>query len=295
MLLGIHTDMRAEHSSDQEADAPGADAFRMQRRFDRMGRLVGDRNMEFLAGSHVMVLGLGGVGSWAAEALARSGIGTITLVDFDDVCITNFNRQLHALEGAVGAPKADVMADRLRKINPAATIRVQPLFYNTEHHARIFETRPDYVVDAIDAVTCKCRLLTYCRAEGIPVVCATGSGGRLDPGRVEVADLALTDVDPLARTLRKLLRRDFGFPAEGLFGIPAVFSKELPTTPHALAYDGPEGVCCVCPRGSGPYMKCDERNLIMGTAAFVTGAFGLQCAAVVVRGLMERRAEPAGP
>ena len=286
--------MSTEDSSVKGADVPASDAFRLDRRFDRIGRLVGDRNMAVLAGSHVMVLGLGGVGSWAAEALARSGIGTITLVDFDDVCITNFNRQLHALEGLVGAPKAKVMADRLSQINPAATIHVQPLFYNTEHHARIFEQRPDYVVDAIDAVTCKCRLLTYCRAEGIPVVSATGSGGRLDPGRVEVADLALTDVDPLARTLRKLLRRDFGFPAEGLFGIPTVFSKELPTMPYALAYDGDEGVRCVCPRGSSPYLKCEERNLIMGTAAFVTGAFGLQCAAVVVRGLMERHARTGG-
>jgi tRNA A37 threonylcarbamoyladenosine dehydratase len=119
------------------------------------------------------------------------------------------------------------------------------------------------------------------------VVTATGSGGRLDPGRVEVADLAFTDVDPLARTLRKLLRRDYGFPPDGTpFGIPAVFSKEPPTEPYALAYDGGKGFRCVCAKGNNPHFNCDQRNLIMGTAPFVTGAFGLQCAAVAVRMLL---------
>ena len=261
-------------------------AFRLDRRFDRIGRLVGDRGMQVLAQSHVMVLGLGGVGSWTAEALVRSGIGTITLVDFDEICITNFNRQLQALEGSVGQPKADVVAERMRQINPEVAIHVQALFYNSEHAARIFERRPDFVVDAIDSVTPKCQLLAACRAEGLRVVCSTGSGGRLDPGQVEVADLALTDVDPLARTLRKLLRRDYGFPAEGLFGIQAVFSKEPPTWPHEMAYDNGKGFRCVCSKGGNPYFNCDQRNLIMGNAAFVTGTFGFQCAAVAVRGLI---------
>ena len=259
---------------------------RLDRRFDRMARLVGEQKMERLARAHVMILGLGGVGSWSAECLIRSGVGTVTLVDFDDVCITNFNRQLHALEGLVGQPKAEVMASRLRLISPDAKVHVLPEFYNAESAARIFQVRPDFVIDAIDCVTAKCHLLDFCRSAGIALVSSTGSGGRLDPARVEVADLALTDVDPLARMLRKLLRRDFGFPSEGPFGIPAVFSKELPTLPHALTYDGGKGFRCVCAKGNNPFFNCDQRNLIMGNASFVTGAFGLHCAAVAVRALM---------
>ena len=257
-----------------------------------MGRLVGEENMRRLAQAHVMVIGIGGVGSWAAESLVRSGIGTVTLVDFDDVCITNFNRQLHALEGTIGQPKAAVMGDRLRRISPDATIRVLPLFYNAESAGQVFETRPDYVIDAIACVTAKCHLLASCRRDGISIVTSTGSGGRLDPTRVEVADLGLTDVDPLARALRRLLRRDYGFPAEGVFGIPAVFSREPATMPHALSYDGGKGFRCMCAKGNNPYFNCDQRNLILGNASFVTGVFGLHCAAIAVRALLGP-AEPA--
>ncbi|MFM8313539.1 MAG: ThiF family adenylyltransferase, partial [Deltaproteobacteria bacterium] len=126
------------------------ETYKLHRRFDRMGRLVGDEKMKKLMSSHVMIVGLGGVGSWTAESLARSGIGKITVVDFDEICITNFNRQLHALNGLVGSQKADVMADRLQKINPGAKIKGIAKFYNADHADEIFKDRPDYVVDAID-------------------------------------------------------------------------------------------------------------------------------------------------
>lgn len=263
--------------------------YKLHRRFDRMGRLVGDRRMKRLMESHVTLIGLGGVGSWAAEAIVRSGVGEVTLVDFDEICITNFNRQLHALHGLVGKSKAQVMGERMKLVNPAVKVNAIAKFYNVQTAEEIFSRRPDYVVDAIDNVTAKCHLLTLCRDRKIPVVTSTGSGGRLDPTAVKVADLATTDVDPLARELRKILRQKYGFPAaDGTpFGIPAVYSTEPHRRPEELHYDGGKGFRCVCPQGDNPYFTCDSRNLIMGNASFVTGAFGLACASVVVRGLIE--------
>lgn len=189
----------------------------LHRRFDRMGRLVGDQGMENLFRSHVMVLGLGGVGSWAAESLARSGVGRLTVVDFDEVCITNANRQLHALQGLVGQKKSAIMGERLRKINPQAQVVDLPLFYNQDSHSEIFKERPDFVVDAIDNMTAKSQLLNFCRKENIPVICSSGAAARMDPTQVRVADLAETHTDPLAHQLRKIMRTKFDFPREGQF------------------------------------------------------------------------------
>jgi tRNA A37 threonylcarbamoyladenosine dehydratase len=262
--------------------------YKLHRRFDRMGRLVGDRRMKRLLESHVMVLGLGGVGSWAAESIVRSGVGEVTLVDFDEICITNFNRQLHALNGMVGKQKAPVMAERMKSINPGLKVNAFAKFYNVAHCEEIFARRPDFVIDAIDNVTAKCHLLDYCLSNQIPLVCSTGSGGRLDPTRIKVADLAMTEVDPLARELRKILRQKYGFPPDGeTFGIPAVYSDEMYREPEELHYDGGKGFRCVCPQGDNPYFTCDRRNLIMGNASFVTGAFGLACASVAVRALID--------
>ncbi len=262
--------------------------YKLHRRFDRLARLIGDPPMKRLMESHVMILGIGGVGSWAAESIARSGVGEITIVDFDEICITNFNRQIHSLNGLVGKEKTAVMADRLQAINPGAKINAKAMFYNADHCAQIFEKRPDYVIDSIDNITAKCHLLNYCRTEKIPVITSTGSGGRLDPTRVQVADLSETSVDPLAREVRKLLRHRHGFPMEGKgpFGIAAVYSTEPATVPNELKYDKGKGFQCVCPQGDNPYFQCDNRNLIMGNASFVTGAFGLVCASAAVRHLI---------
>ena len=261
--------------------------YKLHRRFDRMGRLVGDHKMKRLMDAHVLVVGLGGVGSFAAESLARSGIGTLTIVDFDAVCITNFNRQLHAVDGAVGKNKADVMAERLRRINRRAEVRSRPVQYDAEHAEQLLSPRPDFVVDAIDHVTSKCHLLATCRDRGIPVVSATGSGGRLDPTQVKVADLADTTTDPLARAIRGILRTRYGFPDKGeSFGIPAVYSTEVHTDPLDLHYDKGKGFRCVCPQGQNEFFTCDARNMIYGNASFVTGTFGLVCASVAVRHLL---------
>jgi tRNA A37 threonylcarbamoyladenosine dehydratase len=261
--------------------------YRLHRRFDRMGRLIGDAKMAKLLKSHVMIVGLGGVGSWAAEAIARSGVGKITLVEFDQVCITNANRQLHALSGLVGQYKVDVMAERLRKINPQAQVHVHNRFYNAESNPEIFAVKPDLVIDAIDNVTTKCHLLAYCREQKIPVVTSTGSGGRMDPTRIQVVDLAKTEMDPLARSVRKILRQQYGFPANGNFGILAAYSDEQWLEPEDLTYDKGKGFTCVCPQGQNEYNTCDQKNLIMGNAGFVTGAFGLVCASVAIRTLTE--------
>jgi len=256
-----------------------------ERRFDRIERLIGPQALERLRRSHVMVVGAGGVGSWAAESLARSGVGRLSIVDFDTVCIRNFNRQLQALSGNVGKQKAPLLAERLRLINPEADVRGLAAFFNEDTCAALMAERPDFVIDAIDHVTSKCFLIRYCREQKIPMVVSTGSGGRLDPTRVQVADLARTDVDPLARAIRDILKKKFGFPMRALFNIPAVFSAEPPTQPYAV---GDQTECksgCLCPQGENEFQNCGKKSVVMGTAAFVTGAFGLACAAVAVKSL----------
>jgi tRNA A37 threonylcarbamoyladenosine dehydratase len=259
--------------------------YRLHRRFDRMGRLVGDAGMERLFGAHVMVVGLGGVGSFAVESLVRSGIGRLTLVDFDRVCVTNTNRQLQAMQGAVGKQKAVLLAERARAINPQAVVEALPVFYSHKTSDELLARRPDYVVDAIDNVTAKCHLIATCRARAIPIVCSMGASGRVDPTQIRVVDLADTCVDRLSDAVRRTLRQKYDFPKAGPFGVSAVFSLERAAEPEELHYDGGEGFRCVCPGGKNDHHSCEERRVIYGTASFVTGAFGLACASVVVRAL----------
>lgn len=266
----------------------------LHRRFDRMGRLVGDAGMEKIFRAHVMIVGLGGVGSWAAESLARSGVGRLTIVDFDEICITNVNRQLHAVQGMVGRKKADVMGERLRKINPQARIEVVPRFYNAESSDELLGLRPDFVVDAIDNLTAKAHLIATCRAAGISLVSSMGASGRMDPTQIRLVDLAETHNDPFAHQLRKMLRQKYDFPADGPWGVPCAFSVETPVQPEELHYDNGEGFKCVCPQGQNDLHSCLHRNVIHGNAGFVTGAFGLALASHVVRGLLGRTPKEGG-
>lgn len=262
------------------------DRYRLHRRFDRMGRLVGDEAMERLFGAHVMVIGLGGVGSFAAESLARSGVGRLSLVDFDKVCVTNSNRQLQALKGNIGKYKSTVLAERLQLVNPQASVEPLTTFYNRNTYEEILALKPDWIVDAIDNITAKCHLLATCRERGLRVVTCTGASGRMDPTAIAVADLAKTHVDPLAAAVRKILRQNHGFPRKGELGIDAVYSTEVIREPIELHYDNGLGFRCVCPGGKNELHSCEERNVIYGTASFVTGAFGLTCASVVVRAIV---------
>lgn len=275
----------------QRTDAGATETpYRTHRRFDRAARLFTEPGLGRLMGARVLVFGMGGVGSFAAEALARSAVGRLVLIDFDEVCITNVNRQLHALKGTVGRPKVDVMAERLRLIHPAGEVTAVPTFYNESSSSELLAGEIDFIVDAIDNVTAKVHLLASCLKRGIPVVSSMGAAARLDPTRVRTADLAQTHKDPLARNVRKLLRKlhDVDVNAKQPLGITAVFSDEQPIDPSAVGYDHGQGFRCVCPGGDNGLHSCEKRSRIEGSAAFVTGAFGLTCASVVVRHLIGR-------
>jgi tRNA A37 threonylcarbamoyladenosine dehydratase len=248
----------------------------LHRRFDRIGRLVGDNKMSQLLRTHVMVVGLGGVGSWAAESLVRSGIGHLTLVDFDEICITNTNRQLQALTGAVGKKKAEILKERLEKINPQARIDTQVVFYNETNSESLLQLKPNFIIDAIDNVTAKCHLIASAVKNQIKIITCGGAGGRLDPSQIKIADLSETYHDHLAQTLRKLLRQKYAFPREkeGAFGVPCVFSTEDLMEPKTLTYDKGQGFKCVCPHGANDLHSCERRNVVYGSASFITGTFG---------------------
>jgi tRNA A37 threonylcarbamoyladenosine dehydratase len=257
------------------------------RRFDRMERLVGSAAMEKLSLSHVMIVGAGGVGSWAAESVMRSGVGRVTVVDFDTVCIRNFNRQLQALTGTVGKPKAILLAERLRRINPDARVDGIAHYFSEETCDAMLAEKPGFLIDAIDHITSKCFLIATCKERGIPFVVSTGSGGRLDPTRIRVGDLGKTDLDPLARALRKILREKHGFPGgKKPFDVAAVYTTEPAVPPREDVRDTSCKVGCLCPQGENDFQSCTKKSVVHGTASFVTGAFGLACAAVAVRHLI---------
>lgn len=276
------------------------EAYRLHRRFDRLGRMYGDDGVGALMELRVAVFGIGGVGCYAAEALVRSAVGHVALVDFDDICITNTNRQLQALHTTVGKPKAWVMRDRLRQINPHAQIEGIRQFYNAKRSGALL-TPPwpgrdhyDYVVDCIDNFTAKAHLIATCTDRGIPVVSSMGAAGKIDPTRIRIADLADAVVCPMAREMRKLLRSKHGFPEQGPMGVPVVFSDEKRNWPRELHYDGGKGFRCVCNHKSDEH-SCETRAIIDGTVAFVTGAFGLACASVVVNSVAVPLIEQSAP
>jgi tRNA A37 threonylcarbamoyladenosine dehydratase len=271
-----------------EASRPLApEAARTHRRFDRTARLVSDAGIARLAASTVTIFGVGGVGSFAAEGLVRSGVGRVILVDFDRVCVTNVNRQLHAMKGTLGKPKVTVMAERLRAINPDAVIEARAEFYAPEHAARLLTPEPDLVIDAIDNMKAKMHLIVTCLRERIRIVSAMGAAARLDPTQVRVADLSDTERDPFARELRKLLRKKHDLDCTKTTGVTAIFSQEEPIEPFELAYDH-DGFECVCPSGDNGKHDCEHRNRIEGSAAFVPSVFGMTAASVAVRLLTGR-------
>lgn len=265
------------------------------RRFDRTARLLGDAGVARLAASTVTVFGVGGVGSFAAEALVRSGVGRVILVDYDRICVTNVNRQLHAMKGTLGKPKVEVMADRLRLINPDATIETRAEFYAAETSARLLVPEPDVVIDAIDNVAAKMHLIATCVRDRLRLVSSMGAAARLDPTAVRVADLSETRIDPFARELRRNLRRKHGLDCTQPVGVWAVYSEELPVAPQALAYD--DGAFrCVCPGGQNGLNDCDHRNRVEGSVAFVPSVFGATAASVAIKllcGLPLPAAKPA--
>ena len=272
------------------APEPVEKPFRLHRRLDRTGRLIGDAGMRRLQNARVLVVGLGGVGSYAVEGLVRSGVGHLTLVDFDVVCVTNSNRQLHATVSTVGKAKAELMAQRCKSINPDISLTTIVAFYREENSEEIFAGNYDYVVDAIDNIKAKLHLLNECVTRKIPVVSCMGAAGRLDPTYIRVDDLCETHMDPFAKDVRKLLKRKHGIDTNKPTGITAVFSIEPRREPFDLKYDEASGgFMCVCPHGANEFHSCDERNQIDGSVAFVTSIFGMQIAGVVIRRIAQGR------
>ncbi|MGN6110462.1 MAG: tRNA threonylcarbamoyladenosine dehydratase [Kofleriaceae bacterium] len=255
------------------------------RRFDRAARLLGDAWVARLANSTATVLGVGGVGSFAAEALVRSGVGRVILVDYDRICVTNVNRQLHAMKGTLGKSKVAVMAERLRLINPDAVIEPRAEFYSAETSARLLAPEPDVVIDAIDNMSAKMHLIARCVRERLRIVSAMGAAARLDPTAVRVADLSETRIDPFARDLRKNLRRKHDLDCTRPVGVWAVYSEEPPTAPQALAYD--DGAFqCVCPGGHNGVNDCEHKHRVEGSVAFVPSVFGMTAASVAIKLLL---------
>lgn len=252
-------------------------------RFSGLARLYGDGALARLRRSRVTVIGTGGVGSWTAEALARSGVGRIVLVDPDEVCVTNTNRQLPALDGHYGRPKIEAIAERLRSINPELEVEERPVFFTPNTAAELLEDACDAVVDGIDDAKLKALLVVSCAERGLPLVASGGAGGKRDPSAVRTADLAFATNDRLLRLVRKELRRRHGYPPESAktpFGVRSVFSTENARYPWSdgTVREDPEP-------GSHLRLDCESG---FGTAAMVTGAFGLAAAAEAVALLLEK-------
>jgi tRNA A37 threonylcarbamoyladenosine dehydratase len=256
------------------------------RRFERLARLVDYEGIRRLADAHVMIVGLGGVGSWCAEAIVRSGVGTVTLVDFDRVSINNFNRQMPALETTVGQPKATALYERLKLINRHCHLIVKEEQVDRFDIGRIFDRPVDFVIDAIDQLGNKCALINYCVRQNIKLVTSVGAGGRLDPTMIRIVDLSATKDDSLARMVRIYLRKRHMFPRTGLFYVPTVVSLEPLRIPVEPNY--PDDAEDVTPPEllALDHQGKDKRKMIMGTASFVTSCFGMTCASVAVRTIL---------
>jgi len=253
-------------------------------RFGGVARLFGRAGLERLRAAHVCVVGLGGVGSWAVEGLARSGVGALTLVDFDDVRLANVNRQIPAIEGEFGRPKVEVLARRARLINPEIRVEAVAEFFTAATAERLLGVAPrfDCVIDAIDLMSNKARLIAECARRELRCVTVGGAGGRRDASAIRTGDLGESMSDELLRQVRKKLRRDHGFArGEGhRYGVRCVYSAEKPVFPWA------DGTCAAEPEpsadGDSPNLKLDCESGF-GTAVFVTGAFGLAAAGEAVR------------
>ncbi len=244
-------------------------------RFSGIGRLFGRRAWQRFQGAHVAIVGIGGVGSWTAEALVRSGVGRITLIDLDDICITNTNRQAHALSDSIGREKVTVMAERMRLINPECEVQTVAEFFTAQTADALLAPGYDLVVDAIDSLQNKCLLIASCYRQNIPLVTVGGAGGRQDPTQIRCDDLSLSRADGLLRQVRKQLRSRYEMPASGLLGIPAIFSLEAPVFP------GQDGEVCER-REQGTQLRLDCESGY-GTASFVTGTFGFAAASAALK------------
>ncbi|GAB2516707.1 tRNA threonylcarbamoyladenosine dehydratase [Lysobacter humi (ex Lee et al. 2017)] len=253
-------------------------------RFAGIDRLYGRGAVERLAGSRVAIVGLGGVGSWVAEALARSAVGHMRLIDADDICVSNTNRQLPAIEGHYGHAKVASMAARCMAINPLIEVEPVPAFVTPTNLEAHLDGGFDLVVDACDSFRSKVEMIAWCRRRKLPLVVSGSAGGRTDATLVRVRDLSRTEHDAMLALVRKKLRAEFGFPrnADRYFGVPAVYSLENVKYPQA---DG--SVCGVRPQADGA-LKLDCSGGL-GAATHITGTFAFAMAGKAIELLLKRR------
>lgn len=252
----------------------------MLTQFSRTELLFGKEAMDKLAGSKVAVFGIGGVGGYVCEALVRSGVGAFDLIDDDKVCLTNLNRQIIATRSTVGKYKTDVMRDRMIDINPNVEVEVHKCFFLPENADDFPWDSYDYVVDAVDTVTAKIALVMKCKEKNIPIISSMGAGNKLDPTAFEVADIYKTSVCPLAKVMRRELKK------RGVKKLKVVYSKEQPIRPI-----GDMSISCrtncICPPGAAH--KCTERRDIPGSTAFVPSVVGLIIAGEVIKDLAKTK------
>ena len=254
------------------------DEIDFARRFGGIARLYGERALERFRAAHVCVIGVGGVGSWIVEALARSAVGHLTLIDLDNVAESNINRQIQALSSTVGMPKIEALRERIAQINPFCKVTLVEDFIDPDNIPQMVGTdRFDYVVDAIDSVKAKAALIAYCRDHKLPLVTIGGAGGQIDPTKIEVRDLARTEQEPLLKKVRKLLRAQYGFSRgeKQKYHIDAVFSME------PLRYPEAEDACEIGSSVTG--LNCAG----FGSSMVVTASFGMIAAGHILRKMAE--------
>ena len=248
----------------------------MLNQFSRTQLLIGKDNMDRLKNARVAVFGIGGVGGYTVEALARSGVGTLDLIDDDKVCLTNLNRQILATRKTIGKYKVDVAKERILDINPDAVVNTYKTFFMPDTAEQFDFSQYDYVVDAIDTVTGKIQLVMQAQESGVPIISSMGAGNKMDAAAFEVADIYKTSVCPLAKVMRRELKK------RGVKKLKVVYSKEKPLTP----IDDMDISCknhCVCPPGTE--RSCTQRRQIPGSNAFVPSVVGLIIAGEIIKDL----------
>lgn len=252
-------------------------------RFGGTARLYGQQQLQILQNAHVCIAGIGGVGSWVAESLARTAIGRLTLIDLDDICVTNTNRQIHALSNTIGEAKVNAMAERIKLINPNCQVDCIEDFVTEDNCAELLHKEMSYVVDATDSVKAKAAMVAHCKRNKIPVITIGGAGGQIDPTQITVGDLAKTLQDPLAAKLRSQLRRFYHFSTnpKRRFGVECVYSTEQ------LRYPQADGSVCTTKNLLNGSVKLDCNNGF-GAAVSVTASFGFVAAARVVNKIIDK-------
>lgn len=251
------------------------------RRFGGVSRLYGDTGLAKLQAAHVVIIGIGGVGSWAAEALARNAVGNITLIDLDNIAESNVNRQLHAVDGAFGKAKVSAMHERILSINPLCVVHEIEDFITAENITSLLDFKCDVIVDCIDDAQAKIALADFCKRQQIPLIMAGSAGGRLDPTRIQVADLAHVTGDRLLSKVRNQLRRDYGFPKasntkkSAKFGIECVYSDEQAIKPESA---------CEVDTTAITGLNCAG----YGSSVCVTAPFGFTASQIVLNCILQK-------